>query len=100
MNEPNHLNDEPRDLDLSSLTCDEFAAFFFAREVFTPSVGSAPRPASRQLLRNHPPPPADILPRGMHRGSAAALAAPVSLRSTPHPEREYPARAARLACIC
>jgi hypothetical protein len=33
MNEPNHLNDESRNLDLSSLTFDEFAAFFFAREV-------------------------------------------------------------------
>src|SRR5258705_10773372 len=33
MNESNHLDDEPRDLDLSSLTFDEFEAFFFAREV-------------------------------------------------------------------
>jgi hypothetical protein len=33
MNESNHLDDEPRDLDLSSLTFDEFAAFFFAGEV-------------------------------------------------------------------
>jgi hypothetical protein len=33
MNESNHLDDEPRDLDLSSLTFDEFAAFFFARKV-------------------------------------------------------------------
>jgi hypothetical protein len=33
MNESNHLDDEPRDLDLSSLTFEEFAAFFFAREV-------------------------------------------------------------------
>ena len=33
MNESNHLDDEPRDLDLSFLTFDEFAAFFFAREV-------------------------------------------------------------------
>ncbi|HTZ74527.1 MAG TPA: hypothetical protein VMB47_11445 [Candidatus Aquilonibacter sp.] len=33
MNRSNHLNDEPRDLDLSSLTFDEFVAFFFAREV-------------------------------------------------------------------
>ncbi len=33
MNESNHLDDEPRDLHLSSLTFEEFAAFFFAREV-------------------------------------------------------------------
>jgi hypothetical protein len=33
MNESNRLDDEPRDLDLSSLTFDEFVAFFFAREV-------------------------------------------------------------------
>jgi hypothetical protein len=33
MNESNHLGDEPRDLDLSSLTFNEVAAFFFAREV-------------------------------------------------------------------
>ncbi|HET9803738.1 MAG TPA: hypothetical protein VFP96_10905, partial [Candidatus Acidoferrum sp.] len=33
MNEANHLEDEPKDLDLSSFTFDEFAAFFFAREV-------------------------------------------------------------------
>ena len=33
MNKSNHLDDEPRDLDLSSLTFDQFAAFFFAREV-------------------------------------------------------------------
>jgi hypothetical protein len=33
MNESNHLDDEPRDLDLSSLTFDEFVAFFFAREI-------------------------------------------------------------------
>jgi hypothetical protein len=33
MNESNHLDDEPRDLDLSSLTFDEFAEFFLAREV-------------------------------------------------------------------
>lgn len=33
MDESNHLNDELKDLDLSSLTFDEFAAFFFAREV-------------------------------------------------------------------
>ena len=33
MNESNYLDDEPRDLDLSSLTFDEFAAFLFAREV-------------------------------------------------------------------
>ena len=33
MNESNHLDDAPRDLDLSSLAFDEFAAFFFAREV-------------------------------------------------------------------
>src|SRR5258708_28636663 len=32
MNEANHLDGEPRDLDLSSLTFDEFAAFLFARE--------------------------------------------------------------------
>jgi hypothetical protein len=33
MDESNHLNDEPKDLDLSSLPFDKFAAFFFAREV-------------------------------------------------------------------
>ena len=33
MNESHHLGDEPRDLDLSFLTFDEFAVFFFAREV-------------------------------------------------------------------
>ena len=33
MNESNYPDDEPRDLDLSSLTFDEFAAFFLAREV-------------------------------------------------------------------
>jgi len=33
MNESNHLDDEPRGLDLSFLTFDEIAAFFFAREV-------------------------------------------------------------------
>ena len=33
MNESNHLDDEPRDLDLTALTFDEFAAFFLAREI-------------------------------------------------------------------
>ena len=33
LNESNHLDGEPRGLDLSSLTFEEFAAFFFAREV-------------------------------------------------------------------
>ena len=33
MKESKYLDDEPRDLDLSSLTFDAICAFFFAREV-------------------------------------------------------------------
>ena len=33
MSESNHLADEPKDLDLSSLTFEEFVAFFYAHEV-------------------------------------------------------------------